>query len=352
VQYNRLGDTGLIVSRFAFGAMTFGSSEGLFKPISKVAGQDLANEFIGKALEAGINHFNTADVYTEGQSERMLGKALGARRKDVVISTKVGFRTGSALLHQGLSRHHILESAEESLRRLGTDYIDLYLVHRPDPFTPVEETLEALDTLARTGKVRYIGFSNWNAWRASKAVGLQNQNGWARFRAAEMYYSLIGRDLEHEIVPFVQDAGIGILAWSPLAGGFLSGKYTREKPQGDGGRLTGFDMLPHDREKSYDVVDRLRAIGAAHGASVAQIALAWLLSKPYVSSVLLGANRMSQLEDNLAAADLQLTSDEVAELDRMTAPAAVYPNWFAARVVDVPVRDALAGAGAAKKAGN
>ena len=351
MQYNRLGDTGLIVSRFAFGAMTFGSSEGLFKPISKVDSQNLANELVGKALDAGVTHFNTADVYTEGKSEQMLGKALGARRKDVVISTKVGFRTGSALLHQGLSRHHILESAEESLRRLGTDYIDVYLVHRPDPYTPIEETVEALDTLARTGKVRYVGFSNWNAWRAAKAVGLQNQNGWARFRAAEMYYSLIGRDLEHEIVPFVQDAGIGILAWSPLAGGFLTGKYTREKPEGDGGRLTGFDMLPHDRDKSFSVVDRLRALGATRGASVAQVALAWLLSKPYVSSVLLGANKASQLEDNLAAADLRLASDELAELDQLTAPAPIYPSWFGARVVDVPVRDALSGA-ASKKASN
>ena len=351
MQYNRLGETGLIVSRFALGAMTFGSSEGLFKPISKVGSQDLANELVGKALDAGINHFNTADVYTEGKSEQMLGKALGARRRDVVISTKVGFRSGPALLHQGLSRHHILESAEESLRRLGTDYIDVYLVHKPDPFTPIEETLEALDTLARTGKVRYAGFSNWNAWRAAKAVGLQNQNGWARFRAAEMYYSLIGRDLEHEIVPFVQEAGIGILAWSPLAGGFLTGKYTREKPEGDGGRLTGFDMLPHDREKSYGVVDRLRAIGAARGTSVAQVALAWLLSKSYVSSVLVGANKTSQLEDNLAAADLRLGGDELAELDQLTTPTPIYPNWFAARVADVAARDALSGA-AAKTAGS
>jgi aryl-alcohol dehydrogenase-like predicted oxidoreductase len=345
MQYNRLGDTGLIVSRFALGTMTFGTSEGLFKPISKVSGQDLANELIAKALDSGVNHFNTADVYTEGQSERMLGKALGSRRKDVVISTKVGFRTGPALVHQGLSRHHILEAAEESLRRLGTDYIDIYLVHRPDPLTPVEETLEALDTLARSGKVRYLGFSNWNAWRAAKAVGLQTRNGWARFRAAEMYYSLLGRDLEQEIAPFVQDAGIGILAWSPLAGGLLTGKYTRANPQGGGGRLSASDFLPHDREKSYTAVDRLGEIGSARGVSTAQVALAWLLAKPYVSSVLLGANKMTQLEDNLAAADLQLSHEEVAALDELTAPPLTYPNWFAARVVDPPVRDALSGAG-------
>lgn len=344
MQYARLGDTGLIVSRFAFGAMTFGTSEGIFAAVSKVAGQDLANQLVGKALDAGINHFNTADVYTAGQSETMLGKALGGRRKDVVVSTKVGFRTGPALIHQGLSRHHILESADESLRRLGTDYIDIYLVHRPDFLTPIEETLEALDTLARTGKVRYVGFSNWNAWRAAKAVGLQVQNGWARFRAAEMYYSLVGRDLENEVVPFVQDAGIGILAWSPLAGGLLSGKYTRENPQGDGGRLSGIDFIPHDREKSYQAIDRLRSISQARGASVAQIALAWLLSKSAVSSILLGANKLAQLEDNLGAADLRLSSEELTALDEITAPGLPYPNWFAARAaMDVPARDALAG---------
>jgi aryl-alcohol dehydrogenase-like predicted oxidoreductase len=341
MQYARLGDTGLIVSRLAFGAMTFGTSDGIFAAVSKVAGQDLANELVGKALDAGINHFNTADVYTAGQSETMLGKALGGRRKDVVISTKVGFRTGPALVHQGLSRHHILESAEDSLRRLDTDYIDIYLVHRPDFLTPIEETLEALDTLARAGKVRYVGFSNWNAWRAATAVGLQNQNGWAHFRAAEMYYSLVGRDVEHEIVPFVQDAGIGILAWSPLAGGFLSGKYSRDNPQGDGGRLAQIDFLPRDKEKSYDAVDRLRTISKERGASMAQVALAWLLSKPAVSSILLGANKVGQLEDNLGAASLRLSAEELAGLDELTAPAIPYPNWFAARVADVPVRDAL-----------
>jgi len=351
MQYARLGDTGLVVSRLAFGAMTFGTSDGIFAAVSKVSGQDLANQLVGKALDAGINHFNTADVYTAGQSETMLGKALGSRRKDVVISTKVGFRTAPALIHQGLSRHHILESAEDSLRRLGTDYIDIYLVHRPDFLTPIEETLEALDTLARTGKVRYVGFSNWTAWRAAKAVGIQERNGWARFRAAEMYYSLVGRDVEHEVVPFVQDAGIGILAWSPLAGGFLTGKYSRENPQGDGGRLSAVDFIPRDKEKSYDAVDRLRTIASAHGASIAQTALAWLVSKPAVSSILLGANKVAQLEDNLKAADIRLSAEQLADLDLLTAPAMPYPNWFAARVTDVPVRDALLGAEAVKVVG-
>lgn len=343
MQYARLGDSGLIVSRLAFGAMTFGKSEGIFATVAKVEAQSLADELVAKAIDAGINHFNTADVYTEGHSEQMLGKALGSRRKDVVISTKVGGRSGKGLLDQGLSRHHILASAEGSLRRLGTDYIDLYLVHRVDLNTPMEETLEALDTLARTGKVRYIGFSNWNGWRAAKAEGIQRVNGWARFRAAEMYYSLIGRDLEHEVVPYIQEAGIGVLAWSPLAGGLLSGKYTRQNPKGDGGRLSSFDFLPHDREKTYEVVEKIRAVGAAHNATPAQVALAWTLTKPFVSSILIGANKMTQLEDNLAAVNVQLTPEELADLDKLTAPTALYPNWFTERIADVAVREALYG---------
>jgi aryl-alcohol dehydrogenase-like predicted oxidoreductase len=325
----------------AFGAMTFGSAKGtIFEGISKVD-QKLANDLVAKAIDTGINHFNTADVYTGGQSEEFLGKALGARRKDVVISTKVGFRSAEALLHQGLSRHHILSAAEGSLRRLNTDYIDVYLVHRLDPHTPVEETAAALDSLVESGKVRYIGFSNWNAWIAAKTLGLQREEGWARFKAAELYYSLVGRDLEHELAPFVQDAGIGVFVWSPLAGGFLSGKYSRENPKGDGGRLNAFDMLPYDKEKGYQIVDRLRSIAKAHNATSAQVALAWVLSKPFVSSVLLGANKFSQLEDNLGAADLRIAGEDLLSLDEMSAPVPVYPNYFSQRVVDEPLRQAL-----------
>jgi aryl-alcohol dehydrogenase-like predicted oxidoreductase len=214
-------------------------------------------------------------------------------------------------------------------------------VHRFDPYTPVDETAEALDMLVKSGKVRYAGFSNWPAWAAAKGLGLQREHGWARFKAAELYYSLVGRDLEHELVPFVQDAGIGVLVWSPLAGGFLSGKYTRENPRGDGGRLTGFDMLPYDREKGHQVVDRLRAISAEHGATPAQVAIAWVLSKHFVSSVLLGANKLEQLADNLRATDLKLRPQDLASLDELTAPAPTYPNYFNARVVDEPVRQAL-----------
>lgn len=340
LRYARLGNTGLIVSRFAFGCMTFGSAEGPLGSVYKVD-QAGANELVARALDAGINFFNTADAYANGQSEIMLGKALGKRRQDVVIATKVGMRMSEALIDQGLSRQHILASVQGSLKRLNTDYIDLYLVHRLDPYTPVEETLEALDAIVKQGMVRYIGFSNWPAWLAAKAVGLQHEHHWAQFRAAEMYYSLVGRDLEHEIAPFVEDAGIGIMVWSPLASGFLSGKYTRENPGGNGGRLTGFDILPFDRERGYDVVEKLREIGRQHNASPAQVALAWLLSRPPVTSILVGASKMSQLQDNLGAASLELSADELAVLDTLTKPTATYPNWFNATIYDAQVREAL-----------
>lgn len=340
MQYTRLGNTGLIVSRFAFGCMTFGSGEGALGSVYKVD-QPTANELVARALNEGINFFNTADAYANGQSEVMLGQALGKRRQDIVIATKVGIRMGEALIDQGLSRQHILASVQGSLKRLNTDYIDVYLVHRLDPYTPLEETLEALDTVVKQGMVRYIGFSNWPAWLAAKAVGLQREHHWAQFRAAEVYYSLVGRDLEHEIVPFVQDAGIGIMVWSPLASGFLSGKYTRENPGGNGGRLTGFDILPFDREHGYDVVEKLREIGRQHQASPAQVALAWLLSRPHVSSILVGASKLSQLYDNLGATSLELSADEITTLDKLTEPQAIYPNWFNASIYDEQVRNAL-----------
>jgi aryl-alcohol dehydrogenase-like predicted oxidoreductase len=340
MQYTRLGDTGLIVSRLAFGAMTFGTGKGPFAAVSKV-GPELADQIIGKTLDAGINFFNTADGYTGGQSEEMLGKALGSRRKDVAIATKVAFRSGEPIIHQGLSRQHILASAEGSLKRLGTDYIDVYLVHRVDIHTPVEETVEALNDLVRQGKVRYVGFSNWPAWMAAKAVGVQKHHGWAGFRAAEMYYSLVGRDVEYDVVPFLEDAGVGMMVWSPLAGGFLTGKYTRENPQGDGGRLTGFDMLPYDREKGYAVVEKLREIAKALNASPAQIALAWLLRKRGVTCILIGANKMTQLDDNLGAVNVQLTEEQMKQLDDLTALPPLYPHWFTARVQDQVVAEAL-----------
>jgi aryl-alcohol dehydrogenase-like predicted oxidoreductase len=340
--YNRLGDTGLVVSRLAFGAMTFGKAQGAYASIFKV-GQDLANELVARCLDRGVNYFNTADAYANGESEVMLGRALGARRQDAVIATKVGMRTGEPLIRSGLSRRYVLNAAEDSLRRLGTDYIDVYLAHRPDPYTPLEETVDALDLLVRQGKVRYVGFSNWPAWQAAKAIGLQNARGAEPFRAAEMYYSLVGRDLEHEIVPFARDAGVGIMVWSPLAGGFLSGKYTRDDPTGGGGRLTGFDFIPFDRERGFDLVEVLRQIAAdKQGATPVQIALAWLLHQPHVASVLVGASNAAQLDDNLAAADVSLSPAELEHLDQLTAPTATYPGWFNRTIYDKTAVEALA----------
>ncbi|QUD90054.1 aldo/keto reductase [Phenylobacterium montanum] len=344
MQYARLGETGLVVSKLALGSMTFGAARDrpMMAAIYKLD-QAGADRLTAEAIDAGVNHFNSADVYSSGDSETMLGKALGARRQDVVISTKVGNRMGPGLLQAGLSRRRIVEAAEASLKRLGTDYIDVYLAHRVDPHTPLEETLEAFDALVRQGKVRYAGFSNWPAWMAATARGIQQQRGYEPFRAAEMYYSLVGRDLEAEVVPWAEQAGCGLIVWSPLAGGFLSGKYTREDPSGGGGRLSGFDMIPFDREQGYRIVEVLKAVAERQGATPAAIALAWLMTRPAVSSVLVGASSSQQLAANLAAAAIRLTDQDVAELDQVSAIAPRYPGWFSPIVRDGPVEKALAG---------
>jgi aryl-alcohol dehydrogenase-like predicted oxidoreductase len=342
MQYVRLGETGLVVSRLALGSMTFGSAaSGPFASVYKVD-QSGANALVARALDAGVTFFNSADVYAGGESERMLGKALGARRSEVVIATKVGNRMGPSLVETALTRRHILKAVDGSLARLGTDYIDIYLAHKVDALTPVDETIEALEDVVRQGKARYVGCSNWPAWMAATAIGLQRARGWSPFRAAEMYYSLLGRDLEHEIVPLCQNAGVGVMVWSPLAGGFLSGKYTREKPKGDqGDRLGGFDFLPSDRERGYHLIDLLQSIGAKRQATPAQVSLAWLLTRPAVSSVLVGASSITQLDENLGAAQVTLEPDELAQLDAATAPAVPYPHWFNPRVADSKVYAAL-----------
>jgi aryl-alcohol dehydrogenase-like predicted oxidoreductase len=340
MQYTRLGNSGLIVSRLAFGVMTFGHDQGPLDAVWKT-GQEEANALVQRSLDAGINFFDTADGYAGGQSEVMLGKALGARRKDVILSTKIGFRTGTPITQAGGSMRHIVNSAEECLKRLGTDYVDLLSIHRYDAYTPFEESARALDQLVSRGLVRYVGFSNFTAWQAGKFIGIQNARGYAPLVAAQMYYSLVGRDLEHEVIPFCQDAGVGIVVWSPLASGFLSGRYTRQDPTGGKGRLAKFDILHIDKEKGYDLVGKLRDMASRHKATVAQIALAWLLAKPYVSTILLGASKLAQLEDNLGAANVALTAKEAAELDAFTAPTPLYPNWFQTFATDAAVRDAL-----------
>jgi aryl-alcohol dehydrogenase-like predicted oxidoreductase len=342
MQFVRLGESGLIISRLGFGAMTFTAGDATLASIYKVD-EALADRMVSRTLEAGVNFFDTADAYANGQSEELLGRLLKGRREAVVIATKVGFRTGPALGQAGLSRRHILWSAEQSLRRLGTDRIDLYLCHKEDPFTPLEETLAALDELVRAGKVRYVGFSNWSAWKAAAALEIQKARGYAPFVTGQMHYSLVGRDVERDVLPMMRRYGLGLTVWSPLASGFLSGKYRPENLGDPANRLAGFDILPFDKAWGFQAVDRLREIAGARGCSPAQAAVAWLLARAGVACVLVGASKLPQLEDNLGAADIVLGAAEIARLDEVTEPAAVYPNWFIQRLIDEPQRVALSG---------
>jgi len=329
MNYRVLGRTGLKVSELCLGTMTFG---GNFFNIA-VVDQAGANAMVARCLEAGINFFDTADVYSYGRSEEVLGEAVknsAVARDKIVMATKVcgsmseGATAGTSDVNNvGLSRQHIFSSIEHSLRRLNTDYIDLYQVHGWDLLTPVEETLRALDDLVRQGKVRYLGCSNWSARHLMKALVLAPEKDWAGFVSLQAYYSLVGRDLEHELLP-----------WSPLSGGFLSGKYTRDNPNPEGARRTNFQFPAIDEARGFDAIDALDAIAKAKGASVAQVALAWLLAQSGVTSIIIGANKMSQLEDNLKAADLQLSPEEVEQLSRTTAPPAMYPQWMIERQIE------------------
>jgi aryl-alcohol dehydrogenase-like predicted oxidoreductase len=342
MKYSILGKSGLVVSRLSFGAMTFGKGE--FHGFKFTVDQKGANEMIRKALDAGVNFFDTANSYANGQSEEILGRAIARHRQDVVVATKVGSRMSNSLINAGLSYQHILTAAEASLKRLGTDYLDLYYLHFVDRITPLEETLRALENLVQCGLVRYVGISNFPAWKAATALGIQRERDYSPFIAAQMYYSLLRRDLEQEFVPFAEYAGLGLTVWSPLAGGFLSGKYTKEDPTGGGGRLADFGFLPVNRELGYSVADRLREIAKAHHATVAQVSLAWLLAKTYVSSVIVGASKIQHLEENLEAANVNLTVEEENALDEMTTASLLYPHWMYARLADPVLHQALYGA--------
>lgn len=342
MQYTTLGSTGLVVSRLGFGALTFTQGNQSLGAVYKV-GTGLADELVGKALDAGVNFFDTADVYADGESESLLGAALKAHRDKVVITTKVGNRGGDrGLLRSGLSRRHILWSVDQSLRRLGTDWIDCYVAHCEDPHTPLEETLEAFDAVVRAGKVRYLGFSNWSAWKAAAALEIQKANGLASFTHGQMYYSLLGRDVERDVLPMMRRYGLGMTVWSPLAYGFLSGAYTREDLKRPDNRFSSFDMLRFDRERGFALLDLMRRIATQRSASVAQVAIAWLLVRSGVASVLLGATKLHQLDDNLGAARLVLAPEELAELDAATVNAPIYPSsdWI---MPDRRVSKALAG---------
>jgi aryl-alcohol dehydrogenase-like predicted oxidoreductase len=327
MQYAQLGSSGLTVSRLALGTMTFG--EYSFSTFHANVDQATADRMVGLALDAGVNLFDTAEGYGAGRSEEVLGAALrraGARDR-ALIATKVStFDAGEDPDLDRLSYRHVVGNAERALRRLGTDWIDLYQLHAPDFVTPWDETLRALDDLVSRGLVRYVGWSNHPAWHAGRGQGSQQQRGYAPFVSAQIYYSLIGREAEHELLPYCRAAGLGTLIWSPLAGGFLTGKYTRQDPTGEGGRRATFSVPPIDLQSGYAAVERMREIADARAVPVAHVAYAWLLAKPEVSSVVVGASRPEQLADNLAAADLALTEEELATLDAVDPPRPLYPH--------------------------
>jgi aryl-alcohol dehydrogenase-like predicted oxidoreductase len=343
MQYKTLGDTGLLVSQICLGAMTFGSTEGFWE---KIAGLNQAetDELIRASVDAGVNFIDTADVYTDGQSEMMLGqslKNLEIARKDLVIATKVFGRTGKGRNDVGASRGHIMDGVDASLKRLQTDYIDLYQIHATDSVTPVEETIRALDTLVQQGKVRYVGLSNWHAWRIMKALGISELKNLVKFDTLQAYYSIAGRDLEREIVPLLEDQKMGLLVWSPLAGGLLSGKFSRENQKPEGSRRSGFDFPIVDKERTWNVLDVMTPIAKAHGVSVATVALGYVLAKPFVTSVIIGAKRLDQLKENLAAAELVLSAEEMKKLDEVSALPVEYPGWMVPfqnvnRLADIP----------------
>jgi aryl-alcohol dehydrogenase-like predicted oxidoreductase len=330
MEYRRLGRSGLFVSVLTLGTMTFGG-QGAF---SKVGSTDVAGarRQVDMCLDAGVNLFDTANIYSGGESEQILGEAISGRRDDVLLATKVRMSVGDGPNDTGLSRYHIIRQCEESLRRLGTDYIDLYQVHEWDGLTPLEETLEALDTLVRSGKVRFVGSSNHSGWQLMKALGISERLGLQRYVSQQIHYTLQAREAEYELVPLAIDQECSILVWSPLAGGLLSGKYRRDRDTPEGRRLSGWDEPPvNDTDKLYDTIDVLVEIAGDRGVSAAQVALSWLLGRPGVASVIVGARTDQQLADNLKAAELELSEEERRRLDEVSAPPLIYPFWHQAR---------------------
>lgn len=332
MRYRTLGNSGLLVSEICLGTMTFGG-KGFWTGIGSLD-QPASDRIVGRALDAGVNFIDTADVYSEGVSEQITGQAMknsGRPRDQIVLASKVHGRVGEGVNQRGSSRAHIMAGIKASLRRLGTDYLDLYQVHGVDPLTPIEETVAALDTLVQHGHVRYVGVSNWSAWRLMKALGLADRRGWMRPVSLQAYYTIAGRDLEREMVPLLEEENIGLMVWSPLAGGLLSGKYSRDQDGPEGSRRTHFDFPPVDLDRGFACVDAMREIAQAHDVSVARIALAYVLAKPFVTSMIIGAKTEEQLDDNLAAADLKLSDEELAKLDEVSALPPEYPGWMIER---------------------
>ncbi len=330
MRYHALGRTGIFVSELCLGTMTFGGSDGMWGKIGTLQQND-AERLIGQSLEAGINFIDTADVYAGGLSEQITGQALKnlkIAREDIVVATKVFGETGTGQNARGATRSHILDGVKASLKRMQLDHIDLYQIHGFDPATPIEETVRALDQLVRHGHVRYIGVSNWAAWQITKALGISERLGLARFESLQAHYTVAGRDLERELIPMLRSEGLGLMVWSPLAGGLLSGKYGREQQAEEGSRRTSFDFPPVNKDRAWDCIDVMRPIAQAHGVSVAQIALAWLLHQQQVTSVIVGAKRPDQLADNLAATSVRLNADELHKLDACSRLPPEYPGWM------------------------
>jgi aryl-alcohol dehydrogenase-like predicted oxidoreductase len=332
MRYNKLGRTGLFVSELCLGTMTFGGSgEDIWSKIGQL-GQSEADALLRTAIENGVNFVDTADVYADGRSEEITGQAirnLGVKRDEIVVATKGFGATGQGPNGRGASRYHLIDACKSSLKRLQLDHVDLYQIHGFDPATPMEETLRALDTLVQHGHVRYVGVSNWAAWQIAKALGISERLGLHRFASLQAYYTLVGRDLEREIAPMLLSEEVGLMVWSPLAGGFLSGKYSGDAATD--GRRAAFDFPPVDAERGDAVIAAMRPIAEARGVSVARIALAWLLHQRAVTSVIVGAKRPEQLADNLAATDIDLTGEELAALDAVSKPASEYPGWMLER---------------------
>jgi len=335
MRYKQFGNTGLFVSEICLGAMTFGppGENGYWGSIASL-GQKSVDEIVGASVDAGVNFFDTADVYSFGASEELLGQSirnLGLKREDVVIATKVHGTMGEGPNQRGSSRGHIMDSVEGSLKRLQTDHIDLYQLHGTDTVTPIDETLRALDDLVRSGKVRYVGVSNWQAWRIAKALGISDRKGYARFETLQAYYSIAGRDLERDIVPLLNEEKLGLMVWSPMAGGLLSGKYGPGAPGNGEGRRANFNFPPVNEDRAWAAVAEMRRIAEKHGVSVATVALGYVLAKPFVMSVIIGASRMEQLEQNLASVNLTLDADDLARLDEVSKLPAEYPGWMLER---------------------
>ena len=335
MRYNQLGRTGLFVSELCLGAMTFGGGDsgGIWGAVGSLA-QAEVDPIVRKSLDAGVNFIDTANVYHAGRSEELVGqslKNLGVKRTDVVLATKVYGDMGPGPNDRGASRHHIMDQVEESLRRLQTDHLDLYQIHATDPVTPIDETLRALDDLVRRGMVRYVGVSNWTAWRIAKALGISERHNYARFETVQAYYTIAGRDLEREVIPLMLEEKLGLMVWSPLAGGLLSGKFGPGAPDPEGSRRAAFDFPPVNRDRAWPIIAAMRTIAEAKGSTVARVALAWLLCQPVVTSVIIGAKRVDQLEDNLGAVSLKLTPDELATLDEVSKLPEEYPGWMVGR---------------------